>query len=147
MQSEMLYIYDLEKPRTFGIINQILQGTRTEFFEVHKTRMNGIPWDECNWIMNSWGPCVILMQLQLTNNSSFNVPPRQHLNFKTHTTKEEIWFNKQSHHVLSHHQQLQTSKHQHYLPINMAQHPRNFNLQQHHCYNLHLTVKKLEGVS
>jgi hypothetical protein len=58
---------------------KILQDTRTEFFEVLKNGMNGIPWDKRKLITKSWVPCLLLIQLQLSNNSSFNVPS-QHLN-------------------------------------------------------------------
>jgi hypothetical protein len=36
--SEMLYVYDLDKPGTSGIPNQVLRDIRTEFFKTHKIR-------------------------------------------------------------------------------------------------------------
>jgi hypothetical protein len=42
-----------EKPRTLGIIKEHFTDTRTEFFDVHKNGMNGIPWDKCKLIMKS----------------------------------------------------------------------------------------------
>jgi hypothetical protein len=39
---EMLYFYDLEKPGTFGTLNQSLCDTGTELFKPHRTRVNGI---------------------------------------------------------------------------------------------------------
>jgi hypothetical protein len=34
---DMSYFYDREKPRTFGILNQILWDTETELFKTHET--------------------------------------------------------------------------------------------------------------
>lgn len=102
-------IYKWRKnPGHWASQKKILQDTRTGFFHVHKNGMNGIPWDKCKLITKSWVPCLLLsIQIQLSNNSSFNAPSR-HLTFKNHTTKEGIWFNQQSHYVLSHRQQTGT---------------------------------------
>jgi hypothetical protein len=35
--SEMCYFYDLEKPRTFGVLKQILLDTGTQLFKTQKT--------------------------------------------------------------------------------------------------------------
>ena len=35
--TEISHFYDLEKPRTFGILNQILQDTGKDLFKTHKT--------------------------------------------------------------------------------------------------------------
>jgi len=35
--TEMSHFYDLEKPGTFGVMNQILQDTGKDLFKTHKT--------------------------------------------------------------------------------------------------------------
>ena len=36
---EILYFYDLEKPRQFGVPHQVLQASGTEVFKTHKPRI------------------------------------------------------------------------------------------------------------
>jgi len=55
----MSHFYDLEKPRTFGVMNQILQDTGKDHFKTHKTGNRVIR--SRNRVNNLWKKIVILL--------------------------------------------------------------------------------------